>query len=87
MEEAMGPIVDRTREYLGSCDAVLIRARRILLKAVRDFQAGKPPFGQDTDVDYSKIRALAIRYPKEQDWRTFDPFNPPVPVTEPSRQG
>jgi phthalate 4,5-dioxygenase oxygenase subunit len=77
VEEAMGAIVDRTREYLGSCDAVIIRARRMLLKAVRDFQAGKAAFGQGEEVDYSKIRALAITYPQSVDWREIDTRNPP----------
>jgi phthalate 4,5-dioxygenase oxygenase subunit len=76
-EESMFPIVDRSREYLGSSDMVIIRARRMLLQAVRAFQDGKPAFGQDAEVDYSKVRAVAVRYPKEQSWLAIDSFNPP----------
>ena len=41
--EGCGPILDRTKEYLGSSDKALITARRILLRAIRDVQAGKEP--------------------------------------------
>jgi phthalate 4,5-dioxygenase oxygenase subunit len=80
VEEAMGPIVDRTREYLGSSDTIIIRSRRMLLDAVRKFQAGQPAFGQDKEVDYSTIRAIAIRYAAEKHWLEIDSFNPPAPI-------
>jgi len=35
MQETMGPIYDRTREHLGTTDAMVIRSRRKLLDAVR----------------------------------------------------
>jgi phthalate 4,5-dioxygenase oxygenase subunit len=87
-EESMGRIVDRSREYLGSSDTPIIRLRRMLLKSVRDFQKGLSPFGMDPDIDYSRIRALAIRYRKEQDWRELDSFNPiPNATPEAARTG
>ena len=33
--ESMGPIVDRTREHLGTSDQMIMRTRRALLRAVR----------------------------------------------------
>ena len=78
VEEAMGPIVDRTREYLGSSDTIIIRTRRMLLDAVRKFQAGKPAFGQDQEIDYSRIRAIAAKYPANGNWLEVDSFNPPL---------
>ena len=80
VEESMGPIVDRSEEFLGTSDAVIVRARRTLLEALREHQAGKLPFGLDSDLDYSRIRALAIRMSASFDWREIDPLNPPQSV-------
>ena len=77
IEELMGPITDRTAEYLGTSDAVIVRARRMLLDALAEHAAGKLPFGLDQTFDYSRIRALAVRLPHEIDWRQIDPFDPP----------
>jgi len=76
VEESMGPIVDRSREYLGSSDAVIVRARRLLLDALKEHAEGRLPFGLDRDLDYSRIRALAIRIPAERNWLTIDPLDP-----------
>ena len=79
VEEAMGPLVDRSREYLGSSDSIIIRVRRMMLQALRDYGAGRVSFGPDHDRDiYRRVRALAIRYPARQDWREMDTCNPPV---------
>jgi phenylpropionate dioxygenase-like ring-hydroxylating dioxygenase large terminal subunit len=82
VEESMGPIVDRSQEFLGTSDAVIMRARRTLLEALREHGEGKLPFGLDGDVDYRSIRALAIRMPASIDWHDVDPLNPPQPVQE-----
>ena len=80
VQESMGPVVDRTKEYLGTCDLVIVRSRRILLQAVRQYQTdGTVPF-TGPDVDFGKIRAISIAYPKDGDWRDIDPFDPPVSV-------
>ncbi len=39
--ETQGPIQDRTKEYLGASDMVIVAVRRILLKAIREMQEGK----------------------------------------------
>jgi hypothetical protein len=39
--EGSGPIVDRTKELLGPCDRAIIAARRQLLRAIRDVEAGR----------------------------------------------
>ena len=77
IEESMGPISDRSREFLGSSDAVIVRARRFLLRALDQHARGKLPFGLDQDIDYSAIRALAIRYHKGTDWKAIDTKAPP----------
>src|SRR6266545_7898101 len=40
--EGAGPIQDRTQEHLGSTDRGILAARLVLLRAVRDVQAGRP---------------------------------------------
>ncbi|HLH78433.1 MAG TPA: Rieske 2Fe-2S domain-containing protein [Candidatus Binataceae bacterium] len=78
-EESMGAIVDRSREYLGSSDSIIIRARRMLLQAVREYQrSGIPPFGLLDEVDYTKVRALGIRFKNDISWKQIDTLNPPT---------
>ena len=77
IEESMGPIADRTREYLGTSDAVIVRARRMLLDALDRHGEGKLPFGLDGASDYRRIRALAIRFPRGTNWLEIDPLDPP----------
>jgi phthalate 4,5-dioxygenase oxygenase subunit len=79
VEESMGAIVDRSREYLGSSDTVIIRARRMMLEAARAYQQGQPPPWLDESIDFRKVRALAIKYPGNLDWRGIDTLNPPRP--------
>ncbi|HLH78432.1 MAG TPA: Rieske 2Fe-2S domain-containing protein [Candidatus Binataceae bacterium] len=75
---SMGTLVDRSREYLGSSDSIIIRVRRMLLEGIRAFEAGRAAPGFDQEVDYRQIRALGIRYPREQDWRCLGVANPPT---------
>jgi phthalate 4,5-dioxygenase len=42
-ENLYGPMVDRTKEHLGTSDAGVIALRRRLLKAARDLQTGREP--------------------------------------------
>jgi len=41
--ESMGPISDRTRENLSTSDRIIVQARRLILDAIDDVRAGKPP--------------------------------------------
>jgi phthalate 4,5-dioxygenase oxygenase subunit len=45
IQESMGPIADRSREHLGSSDVAIIAARRLLLQACVDVEAGRDPLG------------------------------------------
>ena len=40
----MGPIVDRSKEHLGTSDLPIIHMRRLLLEQVKAFQQGKENF-------------------------------------------
>ena len=72
VQESMGPIVDRTQEYLGTCDRVIYRARQLLLGAVKRFRdSGELSFTGD-EIEFSDIRAVSFAFPREADWRNFD---------------
>lgn len=42
---SMGPIADRTREYLCSSDLLIVRARKLLVEAVKNYESGTLPPG------------------------------------------
>ena len=45
VQASMGPIVDRTKEYLSATDIAVVRARKMMLEALADFEQGKRPVG------------------------------------------
>lgn len=75
MQETMGPIMDRTKEHLGTSDVAIIRMRRIMLKSVREFQEeGQDPVGlEDPALDHSKIRAIEQMMPIDSPWEDLLP--------------
>jgi phthalate 4,5-dioxygenase len=77
VQEAMGPVMDRTREQLGSSDVTIMRTRRLLLDAARRAVAGEPTTSQNELAGLGRVRALAIRIPKDADWRQIDTLDPP----------
>jgi nitrite reductase/ring-hydroxylating ferredoxin subunit len=82
VQESMGPIVDRSKEFLGSCDHVIIRARSQMMRAVNRFtETGEVAFA-GSDVQYDRIRAISFAYPKGGDWKEIDAFNPPAMAAE-----
>ncbi|HEY7274615.1 MAG TPA: Rieske 2Fe-2S domain-containing protein [Trebonia sp.] len=67
-------IMDRSIEHLGTTDAMVIRMRRRLLAAVRDYvNNGVTPPGVDEPEGY-RVRAGGIELPEGEDWveRTQD---------------
>jgi phenylpropionate dioxygenase-like ring-hydroxylating dioxygenase large terminal subunit len=73
IQSSMGPLVDRSKEQLGAADAIIVRTRRLLLDAVEEYRlSGTIPWRSD-EIDFAAIRALAVTFPKEQDWRQFAP--------------
>ncbi|MCW3837592.1 Rieske 2Fe-2S domain-containing protein [Sphingomonas canadensis] len=77
VQESMGPIVDRSREFLGAADVVISLARRQLLQAVKAHrEEGIVPFlGREPRL--GALRALSATYPQGEDWKRIDAFNPP----------
>jgi len=66
--ESMGPVYDRTREHLGTSDAMVIRTRKRLIdaaKALRD--RGQVPPGVDDPKVYA-VRSGGVVLPRGADW-------------------
>ena len=57
VQASMGSLVDRSQEHLSSADLAIVKARRLLLQAVRDFAAGKRPAFADPNIRFDLIRA------------------------------
>jgi hypothetical protein len=67
VQESMGPIVDRSQEYLGPADKAIITMRRLLLQAARTVQAGGDPPG--CDESYYNLRAIEAMIGEGEGWR------------------
>jgi phthalate 4,5-dioxygenase len=67
LQESMGKICDRSREYLGPADKAIIQARKLLLKAVKTVQEGGAPAG--TGTSYYACIAHEEVVPRDADWR------------------
>ena len=69
---SMGPIVDRTQEYLGAGDGAVVQVRRCLLGAVKEFMQGQTPqCAEHAQMDYASIRPLAATFEGEADWKSM----------------
>jgi phthalate 4,5-dioxygenase oxygenase subunit len=67
--ESMGPIVNRTKEHLGTSDRMIMLTRRRLIRASVAFtEQGVIPSGVDTPEVYRFSRAGYMLLPKERDW-------------------
>lgn len=65
---SMGPIMDRTREHLGTTDVSIIRARRMLLRAATQLREdGTPPPASEHPEHYN-VRSCATVLPPGADW-------------------
>ncbi len=64
----MGAIYDRSKEHLGTSDAMVIRVRRRLLEAARQLkEASVTPPGVDHPEVY-RVRSGGTFLPKGADW-------------------
>lgn len=74
-QETMGPIVDHSKERLGTSDVAIIRLRRRMLDSVKRFMAGEPPIGLDTPFDYANLTHIEqIPIPIEDPWQAIQTF-------------
>ena len=67
VQESMGPIVDRSKENLGTTDAAVIATRRILLRRLKDAPPDQDPPG--VAPTYYGVRAIERVIDRDVDWR------------------
>ncbi len=71
--ESQGPIVDRSKEYLGAGDGAVVQVRRSLLSSVRQFMNGETPaLAQHDAIDYD-IRPFAALLGEGGKWKDHAP--------------
>ena len=74
MWESMGPIADRTKDYLGVSDGAVAQFRRIMIAAAKEVRDGKPAINTRAAGRKSDVSALASfegMIPKDADWRLY----------------
>ena len=72
--ESMGPIADRSREYLGSSDTAVARFRRVYFEAIRAHADGAIPRGCAPDIPFRLIEGRGIYHVDDAGWqRVLDP--------------
>jgi phenylpropionate dioxygenase-like ring-hydroxylating dioxygenase large terminal subunit len=59
VQESMGPIVDRSKERLGTSDAAIISFRKSLINLAKDLDAGKEPLAASLGHLYN-VRSVSI---------------------------
>ncbi|WP_020617219.1 Rieske 2Fe-2S domain-containing protein [Paenibacillus daejeonensis] len=74
--ESMGPIVDRSREHLGTSDVGVIALRRMILKSLKRMEQGEKPLGLDPDIPMDKIYSEGVIAPKGIPWKEACPLDP-----------
>jgi phthalate 4,5-dioxygenase len=68
IQESQGPIVDRSLEKLGTSDIAVIRARRLLLGALRRFTDDREVFGRFSE-HHPQVAGYAVTVEADEDWR------------------
>lgn len=67
-QTGVGPIVDRTQEYLSASDIGIVRTRRLLLDSVAAYRdRGERPQGAD-DPETFMVRSVSLHLPVEESW-------------------
>ncbi len=61
LQESMGPIVDRSTEFLVATDRAIVQARRRLINAVRSLEKGEPPPALDPAAH--RVRSASLVMP------------------------
>ncbi len=68
LQEGMGPVVDRSREHLGTTDRAIIVLRQLLLEVTHALEDGEPLPGTDPAA-YRNVRAVDLYIPKGERWQ------------------
>ena len=67
IQESMGPIVDRTQEFLGPADMAIVAARKLLEQAIETVKDDGDPLG--VAPTYYNIRAAEDTYSRGENWK------------------
>ena len=70
--ESAGPIQDRTKENLGYTDMIIVAARKLLLRSIRDVREGHEvlqPILDSSDNRFTELRCFHAVIPSSADWR------------------
>ncbi len=68
LQEGMGPIVDRSKEFLGTSDKAIVAMRRLILEAINLNEKGENIRALDSDT-YRGIRAYDRVIPADKEWK------------------
>ena len=72
MWESMGPIVDRSSDYLGASDVAVSQFRRQMVAAAKRMAEGGPALGTTAPrIPHVKLASFEGIVPKTIDWRTL----------------
>ncbi|MBL8551306.1 MAG: Rieske 2Fe-2S domain-containing protein [Hyphomonadaceae bacterium] len=69
LQEGMGPISDRSKEFLGTSDRAIIFMRRLLLENIAAVETGEAPLGADPATS-AGVRACDGILPADVSWKT-----------------
>ncbi|MFZ2175603.1 MAG: Rieske 2Fe-2S domain-containing protein [Rhodococcus sp. (in: high G+C Gram-positive bacteria)] len=69
IQESQGPIVDRSREKLGTSDIAVVKTRRLLLNSVRSHQQGGEVFGHQDPLARPSSAGVAMTLGQSDEWR------------------
>lgn len=65
---SMGSIADRSSEQLCASDTVIVQARRMFLKALRDQEQGLPSPASENSADLKKVRSYSLLVDAPSKW-------------------
>ena len=68
VQESMGPIVDRSKEHLGTSDSAIIAFRKLLLRLAKELRGGKIPAAA-SHGDWYNIRSASVLLDQNVDWQ------------------
>ena len=68
VQESMGPIVDRSKEHLGTSDSAIIAFRKLMLQLAKELQKAKAPSAA-IHGDWYNVRSASILLDQHVDWQ------------------
>src|SRR5258708_15403099 len=86
MWESMGPITDRTQDYLGASDLAVFQFRKQMIPAAKEMQAGGPAIGTtEPHIPHVNLASFQGIVPQGTNWRTLGLSGGGTQAAEPQR--